>query len=95
MFGLFSKSKGKEGKSKPEKPQAQSTKPAAKQVSGRSEALRAELFENMRTARENIGEETLERIAAAMTEMQNPTSRKQNGPFRRLTQIVSVMNCFI
>ncbi len=52
-------------------------KPAKGKVSAKdSEALRAQAMENVRAARENIGEDTLDRIAAAMTKKQQSATEQ-------------------
>lgn len=56
-----------------------SKKPAPKKA-GNSADIRAQAMANVRAARENIGEETLDRIAAAMTKkQQSNTERAKNA----------------
>lgn len=47
-----------------------SKKRAEKKAARKSADIRSALQENMRTARENIGDETLDKIAQAMSKMQ-------------------------
>lgn len=49
---------------------------AAKKQAVQSEKLRAEALENARAARENIGSDTLDRIAAAMTAKQKSNTEQ-------------------
>jgi len=46
------------------------------------EDIRAQAMENVRAARENIGEETLDRIAAAMQKKQNSAVEKAKAQIK-------------
>lgn len=80
MFGLFTKGPPKKDKKPGKAPnkaiqKAQLKKKkeeiaASKAAEEKSALARAELLENMAMARENIGEDTLDKIADAMTAMQ-------------------------
>ena len=84
MFGLFSKGPPKKNKKKNnkaakpknsaiQKAQLEKKKEeiaANKKAEEKSALARAELLENMAMAREHIGEDTLDKIADAMTAMQ-------------------------
>ncbi len=71
MFGLF----GKDAKEKKEKAKA----------AARSKAIREEALANARAARENIGEDTLQKIAEHL-------SRKENSPFSQAKNRIQAMD---
>lgn len=56
-------------------------KPA--QPSAKSEALRAQALATMRTARAEIGEETLQKIAAAIARKENSVSEKAKAQIQK------------
>ncbi|MCB1532077.1 MAG: hypothetical protein KDJ35_04315 [Alphaproteobacteria bacterium] len=64
---------------------------AAKKKEAHSQKLREEALANARAARENIGDETLQRIAAAMTAKQQSNTEQakraiQNADAERVAQ---------
>ncbi len=69
---------------------------AAKKKEKQTESLRAEAMANVRAARENIGEETLDRIAAAMTKKQQSNTEQakksiQSADAERVAQEILYM----
>lgn len=55
----------------------------ASPVTAKSEALRAQALATMRAAREEIGEETLQKIAAAIARKENSVSEKAKAQIQK------------
>ena len=64
------------------KPEKAKQKPALRPPAGSSEAIRAQAMANARAAREAIGEDVLDRIAAAMTKKQRSATERARARIR-------------